>query len=343
MAETEQELQNPTLREELAAAIADARARQSELREFDATKAKKPEPKAAEKAAPDEEPVEAQSEDEDTVEVVAEDTEAEVELPEGPTWLPKEDRELFAQADEHVREAWERNFKALQGNYTRATQELKEKSTKLSRFDQAIAQYRPMIEQAGATPEQAIQYLFNWYAQLATNPKETVQRIAQSVGLSLDTAANAQGFDSGLDDPRIKTLEQRLGQIQQSLLASQRRAAMTEEQKVTSQLTEFAEAKDSDGKPLHPHFERVQQAMIPFVSTGLSLAQAYEKAVRADDELFEQIVAERSRKALQKPAVKKVTSKPKASGSGIVVPKTSDQMTLREEIAAQLAAARARP
>lgn len=338
-----EEVQNPTLREELQKAITDARARQEESRNFDARN--KTEPKVAKEAVPDEEPAEVQSEGEETVEVVAEDAEAELELPEGPTWLPKEDRELFAGADEPVREAWERNFKALQGNYTRATQELKEKGTQLSRFDQVLAPYRPAIQQAGATPEQAIQYLLGHYAQFVTDPKGWVQRNAPSVGLSVD-AANATGFDS-LDNPRIRTLEQQLGQVQQTMLASQRQQATANEQRINTQIDDFKQAKGKDGVALHPHFEKVESAMTVYaaqiLSGALTMEQAYEKSVWADDELREQLVAERSRKALQKPAVKKVTSKPKASGSGITTPKTSEQMTLREELAAQLEAARGRP
>ena len=165
--------------------------------------------------------------------------------------------------------------------------------------------YEAMFRDRGIEAPQAVKSLLHAHHTLSNGSPEQkqayLQQLAQSYGVS------AQGEAQG--DPQITSLTQRLQSIEQNLNASQERALQANKERIEAEVSTFAES--------HPHFEELSGDIAIFINGGLSLEDAYEKALNANsaikDAEIERRVAEKI--AEQQEQAKKETAEAKKAKS----------------------------
>lgn len=156
-------------------------------------------------------------------------------------------------------------------------------------FD-VIAPYQQLIEKEGGTPARAVQQLLNTAALLRTSDPHTkaqlLLQVAQQYGVPLEYLGAQQGPQSQVD-PQTAWLREQVQQLQ----GWKENFVSTQEHAVQSQINQEIE----DFKSEAPHFEEVREQMAGLLRAGLAddLKSAYTKAVRMQDDLYEQSIQER--------------------------------------------------
>ncbi len=160
----------------------------------------------------------------------------------------------------------------------------------------AIAPFQSELEQYKIDPAQHIQNLFSAHRTLAlASPQEKLQmfaRLAQEYQVPIQSlvAAFTGQQVQGAYDPRVDQLWQELSGLKGTLEQERRTVQQREEEAVRNEVQEFAANTEK-----FPHFEQVRQRMAGLLQAGEAddLESAYEKAVRLDDTLFEQLAEQR--------------------------------------------------
>ncbi len=203
-----------------------------------------------------------------------------------PASLSKDTRALWESLPEVVRN----DIVKREADTQRGVEQLKARYQPL---DEAIAPYRPLLQQAGKTDGDAIRQLFAWHQALAgPNKAQAFRALAQSHGIDLATLALNSGQSQQQDpnDPALQwqqalhgtvsPLDQRLSAIEQQFVRQQQAA-------VHSEIASF-----SNGKP---YFDNIRWRMGQLMQSGeaASLDQAYKTAY---DEIYGQpLTAERAK------------------------------------------------
>ena len=229
---------------------------------------------------------------------------------EAPANWSAEDRQTFAKLPPEGKEFLLRRHSEMEGDYQRRVQA----NAVAAQFTSALAPVfgDPVIsgslQQQGLSPYEAIVEWAGFQRRaLDPNPQvrmQLLQELGRRMGL-LDPAATGQMSPSvpgqpqlseaDLKDPAIRYFADYLGKVsseqqaqrQQLQLRDQRDAErqMLEVHKVTRwSIDSFAEQKDDQGKPLHPHFDAVLPQIIELyqANPGRDLKEAYETAVWMD-------------------------------------------------------------
>lgn len=140
---------------------------------------------------------------------------------------------------------------------------------------QVIDPFKQMIQSAGATEAQAIQYLLNANARLTTGPMEARIAAYRELGKNIGLLQGQE--ESAPTDPVLQSLQQRLNSLETSMTQREQTALAAATEKTRQEIEAFAE------DPTHADIWNVGQDMIPWLQAGHSLQEAYDKAVWAND------------------------------------------------------------
>lgn len=172
-----------------------------------------------------------------------------------------------------------------------------------------LAHFTETFKRNNLHPAEGIARLLNVETQLEKDPVEAVKNIAKAYGVDLQMLAGlAEGTpgEQPAADPRVAQLEaqlretsEKLNQVTSYLTTQQTQQQTAGRDALARQISDFAEAKDASGNPLHPHFDRVTGTMAALLQANpeWDLAQAYSRAVRADDELYAEAEAKKAAEA----------------------------------------------
>lgn len=147
-------------------------------------------------------------------------------------------------------------------------------------FVEAMQPFLPLLQQHNIQPSQWISNLGNAHRMLAMGSPEEKQRIfaqlANDYGVQLGALTGQQA------DPQFSMMAQELSQLKNQLhgfLSAQEQQSMAS---VQSEISKFAES--------HPHFEALRESMSALLQSGMAndLQSAYDKAIRLNDELWQQ-------------------------------------------------------
>jgi len=134
-----------------------------------------------------------------------------------------------------------------------------------------MAPYSQILQQSQVDEPTMVRNLMNAHYRLSTaSPEERQQlfsQLAQNYGVKLD------GQETEID-PLVQQLQNELYQIKSSLNARDQATLQEQRQRVEEEVGAFASE--------HPLFDEVSEDLIPFVNAGLSLEEAYEKAIWAN-------------------------------------------------------------
>lgn len=176
-------------------------------------------------------------------------------------------------------------FNQRESEYKKGVSVYKAEADNAKALNEAIAPFRPELDQQGINPAQWINNLGRAHMILSKAPYEQkvqlFHRLAQDYGIQLnqqDVAPTQQPTQ----DPYAQQLMQQLQYVNQEVSTIKSKYAQEENARLMGEIESFK----SSGQA--PHFELVREQMAQLLEQGLSsdLKSAYEKAVRLNDEVW---------------------------------------------------------
>jgi hypothetical protein len=240
------------------------------------------------------------------------------------TW-PAEHREAFEHLPEDQQDFMLKREHERDAAFTRKTTELAEQRREVETLKGVLAPYKTQMQANGISEAEYISRLMSYDNALRQNPQAALQHLAQHYGVDLSSS------DSGVDwneettsDPQIQQLQQQLTQTQAHVQSMQQSQVNAQQQQLVDQVESFATVKDTKGNLKHPHFEKVRERMGRLVNAGetTDLEAAYGMALRLDDELYKETIANERKDVAEKEngrrkaAVEKAKKSQPVRGSG---------------------------
>lgn len=224
--------------------------------------------------------------------------------------LPREAQEILLEREADVTK-----------HLTQRTQELAERSRSYQQIEEVIAPRRQQFAVDGMSDAQAIGQLFALSDYAARDPAGFVRWFAQQRGVSLESTTN----EPDNTDPALKAVRDEVAALRAQRESEERARLQAEQSEIYRRVTEFQNAVSDTGEPEHPHFDAVRSDMAALIraNPGLSLEDAYERAVYANPEtrkavLSAQKAAEDAERA--KAAKAKAEAARKAAGTPLRTP-----------------------
>jgi hypothetical protein len=152
-------------------------------------------------------------------------------------------------------------------------------------FSTVLQPFQPLLQQHNVDPVRLTANLMQAHATLSLGTPEQKQqlfaKLAADYGVTLPQAAS--GEEAPYTDPAVQALQAEIKALQSQLSGTQqqqRQFAEQQQAEVRSKLTAEIDAFAAD--PAHPHFDEVSSDMVAFIKQGMSLKDAYDKAVWAN-------------------------------------------------------------
>lgn len=226
--------------------------------------------------------------------------------------LRKEEAEVIAK-DPAVMAAFVRRSEEMH----RGLEQYRSKAQSAEAFEQALSPFMPTIQQSGMSPAEAAHHLFaTEHALRYGSPEQKLQmlhKIASDYGIDM---GQAQEFAANQPpaDPRVNQLQQQLQQMQSWVQQQNQAREWQERQTLNSEIEKFK----SD--PAHIYFEQVRGDMAGLLQAGLAtdLKDAYEKAIYANPEVRQQVLAKQQAEQAEK-ARKEAAEKAQAAKQAAAV------------------------
>ncbi|CAB5228590.1 hypothetical protein UFOVP1545_5 [uncultured Caudovirales phage] len=242
-------------------------------------------------------------------------TEAAEEPEEEPIWAKppsswkREYHEPWQSVDPKVREyVWQREEEVRSG-----IEPMKTKAQFADQVNKAMEPYMPTIQGLGIDAPTAIQALMQADYTLRNSPPD--QKRAYLVQLASQYGINLgdEGYDQQVNpiDPAIYELRNELNSVRGEVVGWKKQQEEVQNQTLLSEIEQFAHKAD--------FFEDARPTMIQLLNAGVAtdLQDAYEKAIRLDPDLSEQV--QQSRQAEADAAKSKAANKAAKSAKAAAV------------------------
>ena len=216
------------------------------------------------------------------------------EAAEEPVWAKppsswkREYHEPWQTVDPKLREyIWQRDEQTRNG-----VEPLRAKAQFAEQMQQAIQPYENTIRGLGIQPAQAVQALMQADHVLRTSAPEQkrayLAQLAQQYGITLD-GSEYYPPAGGPVDPMIYNLQNELNSVRGEIVGYKQQQEEAQNQTLLSEINSFADKAE--------YFEDARPTMITLLQSGVAttLEDAYEKAIRLDDDLFQK--SQQSRQA----------------------------------------------
>ena len=230
----------------------------------------------------------------------ADEPQAEEEPPvwrRPPASWKKDYHEVWQKADPKMQEyAWQREEQMRAG-----VEPLLSKAQFADAMQEAISPYMQTIQGLGLSPDKAVAALMDADHKLRNSDPQTklvyFQQLAQSYGINLGAMQGQQGqMPQQTVDPTVYALQNELNKVRGEVMGWKQQQEMMENQTLLNEINQFSLKAD--------HFEDVRPAMIQLLQSGMAqtLDEAYDKAIRLDPNLFDQVTKAQQAEAAAKQA-----------------------------------------
>ena len=203
-----------------------------------------------------------------------------------PASWKKDYHDAWQTADDRLKEyAWQREEQMKAG-----VQPLMEKARLADQFQEVLNPYMDTIRGQNIEPTQAVKALMEAdHALRFSDPQQKQQlfmRLAQQYGVTLGGELQQQPFD-----PNISALQQELNRVRGEVMSWKEQQEQVQNQSLLGEINSFAMKAE--------HFEEARPTMISLLQSGVAatLEEAYEKAIRLDDNLYQQVQQSRQAQA----------------------------------------------
>ena len=197
-----------------------------------------------------------------------------------PASWKKDYHDVWQTADDRMKEyAWQREEQMKAG-----VQPLMEKARIADQFNEVLNPYMETIRGLGMDAPKAVKALMEAdHALRYSDPQQKQQlfmRLAQQYGVNLGDMSQLQ---QQMVDPNISALQQELNRVRGEVLSWKEQQEQVQNQSLLSEIDSFAMKAE--------HFEEARPTMISLLQSGVAttLEDAYEKALRLDDNLYQQV------------------------------------------------------
>jgi hypothetical protein len=213
---------------------------------------------------------------------------------EPPRNFTAEDKATFARLQREDQEWIARREASREATFTRQSQEAAQLRRTAEPILQAIAPFHGYLSQiaplTGKTPDQMINGILAAEYQLRTgNPQQKAMafaQLAQAYGVDLGAIPAGGQVPQGpmatyQPPPQPRPEHQALNNLNQRLEAFERERQGQFDRSISDQITSFQNAKDDQGRPRYPHFERLRSQMALSLAANevSTLEEAYAKAL----------------------------------------------------------------
>lgn len=242
-----------------------------------------------------------------------------VEAKQPPGWTKNLKHVVWDKLPQPVRDALERETAIAEAA------EFHEKAKPDAEFAAAVKQRLKPFEQfyrnQGMDERQAVEFLISMQDKAMRDPTGYIVDFAKTARIDLAALAAAvygqgrqpQSQGQPQPDPRYQQLEQRYSTLERTLQDMQNAPYL-------QQIQAFRSAKNADGTPKYPHFEKVGVHMVHLLRTSpepISLEQAYENAVYVDPQLRAEVLTAKQAEEAKKREedAKRMSEEAKRAGS----------------------------
>jgi hypothetical protein len=270
--------------------------------------------------------------------------EPEQEPAEEPVWKrppaswKKDYHEAWQTADDRLKEyAWTREEQMKAG-----LEPLKSKAQFADQMQEAVQPYMQTIQGLGIDPPRAVKALLEAdHALRYSTPEQKLQlfsRLAQQYGVNL---GQVQGLPQQTPvDPMVYSLQNELNSVRGEINGWKQQQEQAQNSALLGEINQFSQKVE--------HFEEARPVMIQLLQSGVAqtLDDAYDKAIRLDPNLFEQIAKAQQAEAAAKQAKEQNRAVKTARAAAVSVrsatpgvntaPKSSDRRALLEEAFAEV-------
>ena len=197
-----------------------------------------------------------------------------------PERWPAEMKQAYEDLPKAARKVMlEQVFKPMQRTYTQGTQELSQMKAALTPMLQSMQEHGESLQKMGLDAPEAFRRQMAWAAHFAqVGPEKGIEDMRAAYGLN----AQQQGQDTPQEEymtpveramkARLDQLESHLGQAEQTVTQrfeqEQQQAIQARAQSIRTELQSFT-SEMKDGKPAHPHVDKVGHAMAGLIRGGL--------------------------------------------------------------------------
>jgi hypothetical protein len=171
---------------------------------------------------------------------------------------------------------WAKMPKEAQQYYNEREQQMLTGMQQFKQIQSVIAPFEPQLSQRGITAYDWIRGLANAEVMLTSGTDEQRRAAYKQLGDQLGFTQSDQNGSQPQVDPVIKQLQERQEAIERGLKAQHEAVIHEARTKVQSEIEAFAADK------AHPYFDEVADEIATFVRSGLSLQDAYDRAVWAN-------------------------------------------------------------
>jgi hypothetical protein len=221
---------------------------------------------------------------------------------EEPVWMKppaswkKDYHDVWLKADPKMREyAYQREEQMRRG-----VEPLLSKAQFADAMNQALEPYLQTIQGLGLKPEQAVAALAQADYTLRTAPPEQryqyLINLASQYGISLNPG---QQQAAPSVDPLVWQLQNELNNVRGEVMGWKQQQEMAQNQQLLTEINDFADKAE--------YFEDARPTMIQLLQSGVAetLEDAYDKAIRLDEDLFDKVQSARQAEIAQRQAVEK--------------------------------------
>jgi hypothetical protein len=231
---------------------------------------------------------EGSEENPDNIEAAENSTESKIAAPKNWT---EDVKKVFETLPPESQEFMIKRDKEMTSDYTKKTQELAEQRKSIEALDAVIQPARQNIQATGIGEAEYISRLLNADHALRTDPKNALRQLAQGYGINL-SSMNEESESWNDPDPQYAQLMQQNQQIMAELNQFKQQNIQTTVAQTEQTVEQFSMKTNTDGKLMHPHFDKVRVKMGNLIDAGEAkgLDDAYSKAVRLDDDLYAEAI-----------------------------------------------------
>lgn len=198
-----------------------------------------------------------------------------------PASWKKDYHEAWSTADDKLKEyAWQREEQMKAG-----VQPLMEKAKFADQYQEVMNPYMDTIRGLGIDGPKAVKALMEAdHALRYSDPQQKQQlflRLAQQYGVNFGDGSQLQ--QQAAVDPNISALQQELNRVRGEVMSWKEEQEQVQNQSLLGEINNFAMKAE--------HFEEARPVMITLLQSGVAstLDEAYEKALRLDDNLYQQV------------------------------------------------------
>ena len=269
----------------------------------------------------EEAPEEETSPSEETEEEAEKTEESEDTSLSAPDNWNEDDSKMFDSLPNEAKERLLKREKEMTADYTRKTQDLANQRKEFEALDKVLEPARHTIAATGIGEAEYISRLLNADAALRQNPQMALRQLAQGYGINLPSDnTESESWDD--PDPQYAQMQKQLQAVQGELNQFKQHNIQAARSETENQINVFSEQKDADGNLKHPHFDKLRVKMGNLIDAGEAkgMEEAYNKALRLDDDLYAETLKTQTAKAKKEEEKKRKLAVEKARK---VKPKTS--------------------